>query len=340
MNIDLAKNHGRLCIHFANADSTEDAVLSFLRNIQRCFSFSPDFYQKMMNQLQSFNTVAAALSEEEKRLLEIILKKNEIVDQLNYQFKLIRYGIESYDPRSKTINLMSLDWNRDTGASVRKDEESGHTGTDGSGFLQTLKLLGLSSSDGPVNIKIDAIRAEIEDLLGPVAAGRISYLIRAAHEIEDLVLKLGENRYEKLELQAEDQREIFDLHNKIAAIQSDCGDMLEMFIEGRSFHDIPKLVDYLEIYNNAGHHRLVIGDENRLVPVFPIDEYENVAANGIPGWLGALQKLIAYSLIEFLKSEKDRKYLKKCRTCHKYFMARQSKIQKFCTKQCRLRSRK
>ena len=340
MNIDLAKKHGRLCIHFVNAGSTEDAVLSFLRNIQRCFSFSPDFYQKMMNQFPSINTIADALSEEEKRLLDIILKKNEIVDQLNNQFKVISYGIESYDPRSRTINLMSLDWNRDTGASALKEDEPGLAVTDGSGFLQTLKLLGLSIVDGPVAIKIDAIRAEIEDLLGPVAAGRISYLIRVAHEFEDLVLKLGETRYEKLELLAEDQWEIFDLHNKIADIQSDCGDILKMFIEGRSFHDIPILVDYLEIYNNAVPHRLVIGAENRLLPVFPIDEHENVAADGIQGWLGALRKLIAYSLIEFFKSEKDRKHLKKCRTCHKYFMARQPKVQKFCTKQCRLGSRK
>ena len=91
------------------------------------------------------------------------------------------------------------------------------------------------------------------------------------------------------------------MHNKIAAIQSDCGDILKMFVESRSFHDIPILVDYLEIYNNAGPHRLVIGAENQLLPVFPIDEYENVAADGIQGWLGALQKLIAYSLIEFFK---------------------------------------
>jgi len=340
MNIDLAKKHGRLCIHFVNADSTEDAVLSFLRNIQRCFSFSPDFYQKMMTQFPSINTISAALSEDEKRLLDIILNKNKIVEQLNIQFKLISYGIESYEPRSRTINLMSLDRNRDTGANALKEGQPGLADADGSGFLQTLKLLGLSSVDGPVTIKIDAIRTEIEDILGPVAAGRISYLIRVAHEFEDLVLKLGDTRYKKIELLAEDQWEIFDLHNKIAAIQSDCGDILKMFIEGRSFHDIPLLVDYLEIYNNVGPHRLVIGAENRLLPVFPIDEYENVAADGIQGWLGALQRLVAYSLIEFFKSEKDRKHLKKCRTCHIYFMARQPKIQKFCTKQCRLGSRK
>jgi hypothetical protein len=336
MKIDLAKKYGLLCVNFVNADSTEDAVISFLRNLQRCFSFSLDFYEKMRRQFPSIITAAAFLSEDEKRLLDIILKKNEIVDQLNKPFKLINYCIESYDPRTRTMNLMSLDWNRDSGENAVKKEGAGPAATDGDGFLQTLKLLGLSIVDGPVTIKIDAIRAEIENLLGPIAAGRISYLIRIAHEIEDLILKLGESSYEKIELLAEEQREIFDLHNKIAAIQSDCDNTLKMIIEDRSFHDIPTLVEYLEIYNNAGPHRLVIGANNRLLPVFPIDEQDFVAVDGIQGWLGALQKLIAYSLVEFLKSEKSRPYLKKCRTCRQYFMARQPKIQKFCTRQCRI----
>jgi len=336
MKSDPAKKYGLLCVNFVNADSTEDAVVSFLRNLQRSFSFSLDFYERMRSQFPSVIAITAGLSEDEKRLLDIISKKNEFVDQLNSQFKLINYGIENYDPRARTMNLMSLDWNRDTGGGALKEEGAGLAASKDGGFLQTLKLLGLSIVDGPVTIKIDAIRAEIEDLLGPVAAGRISFLIRVAHEIEDLILKLGETDYEKLELLAEEQWEIFDLHNKIAAIQNDCGDILKMIIEDRSFHDIPTLVEYLEIYNNAGPHRLVIGANNRLLPVFPIDEQDYVAADGMQGWLAALQKLIAYSLVEFIKSEKGRRYLKKCRTCHQYFLARQPKIQKFCTKQCRL----
>ncbi len=336
MKYDLAKNHGLLCVNFVNADSTEGAVFSFLRNLQRCFSVSLDFYERMKSQFPSVITLAAALSEDEKRLLDIIVNKNEVVDQLNNQFKLINYGIENYDPRARTVKLMSLGWNRDAAASAPKKEEFDPVSTDGGGFLQTLKLLGLSIVDGPVTIKIDAIRAEIEECLGPVAAGRISNLISLAHEIEDLILRLGDAAYEKLELLAEAHREIFDLDKKIAAIQTDCGDILRMIIEGRSFHNIPTLVEYLEIYNNTNPHRLVIGAENRLLPVFPIDEHEYVAADGIQDWLGALKKMIAFSLIEFLKSEKSRRYLKKCRTCRKFYMARQPKTQKFCTKQCRL----
>lgn len=336
MKFDLAKNYGLICVNFANADSAEGAVFSFLRNLQRSFSVSLDFYERMKSQFPSAITLAAALSEEEKRLLDFIVNKNRVVDRLNDQFKLINYGIENYDPRARTVKLMSLDWNRDTAASAPHEKTSGLSSTDGDGFLQTLKLLGLSIVDGPVIIKIDAIRAEIEERLGPVAAGRISNLISLAHEIEDLVLRLGDASYEKLERLAEEHRAIFDLDNKIAAIQADCGDILRMIIEGRSFHNIPTLVEYLEIYNHTNAHRLVIGADNRLLPVFPIDEHEYAAADGIQGWLEALQKMIAYCLIEFLKAEKSRRYLKKCQTCGKYYMARQPTTQKFCTKQCRL----
>ena len=337
MKNDIAKKYGLLLVNFVNAGSTEDAALSFLRNLQRSFSFSLDFHEKMKHQFPSIMTIAAALSEDEKRLLYIILNKNEIVDQLNTQFKLINYGIENYDPRARTIKVISLEWNRDTGSNKLKEAESGLAAPNSGGFLQTLKLLGLSIADGPVTIKIDAIRAEIEDLLGPVAAGQISNLIRMAHEIEELLLRLGEASYEKLELLAEEQWEIFDLHKKIAAIQTDCGDTLKMIVEGRSFHDIPTLVKFLEIYNNVRPHRLVIGAKNRLLPVFPIDEHEYVAAEGIQGWQDALQKIVAYCLIEFLKSPKNRTHLKKCRTCSSYYIARQTKTQKFCKKECRLK---
>ena len=96
MKIDLTKNYGLLCVNFVNADSTEDAVISFLRNLQRCFTFSFDFYERMRSQFPSKITVAASLSEDEKRLLDIILNKNEIVDQLNKAFKLINYCIFNF----------------------------------------------------------------------------------------------------------------------------------------------------------------------------------------------------------------------------------------------------
>ena len=337
MNSDHSKKFGNLLVDFINADGTENALHSFLYNLRYHFSFSADFYERVKNLFPSINIFAASLNREEYKLLELILMKNRIVEKLNDQFKLINYGIENYDPFSRTISLMSLEWDRDTVDKGQKDGGIGPAEQKGGGFLQTLNLLGLSIVDGPVSIKIDAIKSEIEELLGPLAAGQITNLIEAGHAIEELIAGLPAGKYEALHSLAEEHRELLGFHKKVGGLQSDCEETLRMLMGGRPYHDIPALVAFLEIYNTAHYQRLIIADRNRLVAVFPIDERKYFAIREIDGWLDALQKVIAYCLIEFLKSGKNIKYLKKCRTCSRYFIARQPKIQKFCRKACRER---
>jgi hypothetical protein len=336
MKPDLPKKFSRILVDFVNTADTGGAVLSLLNQLQRHFTFSMDLCQRFESQFPSIDSIAAGLGDDEKTLLKIILEKNEVVDRLNDHFKLINYGIEKYDPRARTISLTSLEWNRDANSGGGQYRQAGHDGADGGGFLQTLKLLGLSIVDGPVSIKVDVIKPEIENLLGPIAAGYLSTLIRAGHEIDELISAMGESKYEKLIRLVKERRDIFRFHRKIAAIQTNCGTALKMIIQDRPYHDIPTLVEYLEIYNNIEPHRLIIVDENRLVPVFAIGEPEDFSADKIAGWLDVLQQLVAYCLIEFLKSEKGRKRLKGCATCGQYFIARQPKTQKFCKKQCRL----
>ncbi|UCD79900.1 MAG: hypothetical protein JSW26_00255 [Desulfobacterales bacterium] len=335
MNSNHSKKFGHLLVDFINADSTEKALHSFLYNLQQHFSFSTDFYERIKNLFPSINIFAASLNNDEYRLLELILMKKGIVEKLNDQFKLINYSIENYDPFSRTISLISLEWNRDSAGKEEKEGQMGAPEPDGGGFLQTLNLLGLSIVDGPVSIKVDAIRSEIEELLGPLAAGQINNLIEAGHAIEELIRGLPARKYEALQSLAEEHRELINFHKKVGGIQSDCEETLRMLMGGRPYHDIPPLIAFLEKYNTAEYQRLIIADNNRLVAVFPIDERKYFAIREIEGWLDALQKVIAYCLIEFLKSAKNINYLKKCRACSRYFIARQPKRQKFCRKACR-----
>jgi len=335
MKPDHSKKLGHLLVDFINADGTENALHSFLHNLQYNFSFSTDFYQRVKNLFPSINIFAASLNRDEYKLLELLLAKNRIVEKLNDQFKLINYGIENYDPFSRTISLTSLEWNHNTAGRGEKNGGADLLEPNGSGFLQTLRLLGLSIVDGPVSIKIDAVKGEIEELLGPRAAGQISNLVEKGHEIEELISRLPDGKYETLQLLAEEHRDLLGFHKKVGGIQSDCEETLRMLMDGRPFHDIPALVEFLEIYNTDESHRLMITGNNRLVAVFSIDERKYFTIREIDGWLDALQKVIAYCLIEFLKSEKNINCLKNCRTCGRYFIARQPRIQKFCSKECR-----
>jgi hypothetical protein len=339
MNSADSKIFGSLLVDFVNADGTENALHSFLYNLQYRFSFSGDFYERVKRLFPSINVFAASLNKDEHRLLELILIKNRIVERLNKQFKLINYGIENYDPFARTISLISLEWNRDnvTGGQRGSSEVAG---LNDAGFLQTLNLLGLSIVDGPVSIKLDVIKGEIENLLGPLAAGEITNLIEAGHSIEEIVAGLRDGKYEALQTLAEEHRELIEFHKKVGDLQSDCASALTMLMDGRPYAEIPALVALLDIYNTAEYQRLIIAGSNRLVAVFPIDERKYFAIRQIEGWLEAVQKVIAFCLIEFLKSGKNLKYLKKCRTCGRFFIARQPNIQKFCRKECRTKRRK
>jgi hypothetical protein len=339
MNSANSKMFGRLLVDFVNADGTENALHSFLYNLQSRFSFSTDFYERVKRLFPSINVFAASLTKNEQRLLELILIKNRILERLNTQFKLINYGIENYDPFGRTISLISLEWNRDNIAGGQRTGRGGPAEPNSEGFLQMLNLLGLSIVDGPVSIKIDAIKGEIENLLGPLAAGEITNLIEAGHAIEELVAGLRDGKYEALQSLAEEHRELIEFHKKVGDLQADCASALAMLMDGRPYADIPNLVAFLDIYNTAEYQRLIIAGSNRLVAVFPIDERKYFAIRQIQGWLDAVQKVIAFCLIEFLKPGKNLKYLKKCRTCGRFFIARQPNIQKFCRKECRTKRR-
>ena len=333
MNTVAHRKYGQFLVDFVNAEDTENAVLSCFYNLQHNFSFGPDFYEAAKISFPSINKISSRLNTGDKKLLEQILKKNTIIQDLDEQFSSIDYAIENYDPVSRTVSLMSLEWKRDANDDPPQADRNGSRD---SGFLQTLKMLGLSIVDGPITIKIDAIRSEIETLLGSQATDQISRLVHVGHAIEELMLDLNPGRYEELHLLAEDYHEVVDIYQKIEVIQSDCRQILDVEIEGRPFNEIPALADFVDIYNESGIHRVTIGEGDCLAVEKPFNERKYFAVKKIGDWFDIVREDTAYCLIEFLKSDKSRRYLKKCRTCCKYFIARQPHIQKYCTRQCRL----
>jgi hypothetical protein len=336
MSTPPGKKFEQFIIDFANAQGTENAVLSCFRNLENHFNFSTDFYEMAKNLFPSINVISILLNDNDKKLLEQIIVKNAVINRLNEQFKSINYAIENYDPLSRTVSLMSLDWNRDTNGGLPKNSPAAQNEAGGGGFLQTLKMLGLSIVDGPVTIKIDAIKSEIEALLGEQASEQISRLMEVGHTIDELNIDIDKGRYEELHLLAEEHRGVIEFHHKIETIQTEFRQILDMEIEGKPLNEIPAFATYLDIYNRTGLHQVIVAENNRLITDSPINERKYLTIKEVEGWLEVLRADTAYCLIEVLKSAKSRKRLKICHTCSKYFIARQPHIQKFCTRQCRL----
>ena len=335
MKTGLEKKWGQFFIDFVNADTSENAVLSYFTNLQRHFSFSDDFGNLVKNLYPSINVIAGLLGRADKTLLELILKKNGILNRLNEQFKSINYAIENYDPFSGNISLVSLEWNRESGVNIPAGDHIGVDDTDG-GFLETLKLLGLSIVDGPVIIKLNAVKNEIEALLGPHAVGHLNQLINIGCVIAESSAVVDQDRYNELHLLAQEHREVVNFHSQIEGIQIDCKQILEMILEGRPYGQIPNFDYYLELFNNAGSHRLTIIGASRLLPVPLFEEDRYLEIREVEAWLHEILNAMAYCLIEFLKTGKNKNFLKKCLNCQQYFIARQPKTQKFCKTACRL----
>jgi hypothetical protein len=231
--------------------------------------------------------------------------------------------------------LISLAWSRQSNGNLPPDDYM-RPADRGSGFLETLKMLGLSIVDGPVIIKIGAVKNEIEALLGLQAAESLNQLIDIGCIITDSTADVDKDRYKELHMLAEEHHEVVNFHCQIEGIQMDYRQMLALVIEGRPYSQIPNFDHYLELFNNIGSHRIVINGGNRLMPVSLFEENRYLAIREVNAWLHEISNAMAYCLIEFLKTAKSKNYLKKCHTCQQYFIAKQPRTQKFCKKECRL----
>ena len=83
MKPDLSKNYGRILVDFVNTADTDTATLSLFNHLQGYFSFSLDFYERVKTQFPSIEPIATGLGGDEKKLLETILKINEIIEVNN-----------------------------------------------------------------------------------------------------------------------------------------------------------------------------------------------------------------------------------------------------------------
>jgi hypothetical protein len=199
-------------------------------------------------------------------------------------------------------------------------------------------MLGLSIVDGPVFIKLDAVKNEIEALLGQPATECLNQLLSIGCSIADSTADVDKTRYEELDLLAKEHREVVEFHSQIEGIRNDCKQILEKVIDGQPYSRIPNFDRYVALFNKSGSHKVTINGGNELATVSLFEEHRYLAIREIDAWRHEILNAMAYCLIEFLRSGKNRRYLKKCITCHQYFIARQPTTQKFCCKECRLNS--
>jgi len=329
------KKLGRILVDFVNAATIDEACFSYFDHIRNLFSFGPSFENQIKKAFPSPRSFAEPLNEIEKALLEFILKESTILQYLNQQFSRIDYELESYDPHNRTISLVSLKWERDDAKDLMNDAGRQGVRLNSGGFLDSLMLLGLSAVDGPISVKIDAIKDEIKDIMEPDTQDQIKQLIEVGHSIDELACEFSEKRLKHLYDLAPARLAIVGLQAKIEKIRAETRSIFEMITAGKALGEIPAFLNLLEIYNSMPKNQVALGDNDVMITVPPIHESKYLRIDAVQDWPDVLADDFVYCLVEFFRHEKGRKYLRKCQACHNYFVPNRLNIQKFCKPKCR-----
>jgi hypothetical protein len=334
------KVQGKILIDFANADSTDAACLTYLENIQALISFQPGFARRIQKTFPSLQSFLKPLNQTERTHLEFIANESKILADLNARFLNIDYELTGYDYYHRTLSLMSMKWERRTSDNETSDTASGREADGSSGFLNTLKMLGISAVDGPIAVKIDAIADEIRDHMGKKTMDQITKLMNIGRNIDELTSGFSEERLNLLQDLTRQFQAINNFHKQIENLQVRLRDILEMIAAGKALRDIPALLEFLQVYNSMQPNEVVISDDDALVSLAPISEENYLLIKDVNGWHESFFNEITFWTIEFFRNEKNRHYIQKCPACSNFFIPYRPGKQKFCRKRCRLKGQK
>lgn len=310
-SIEVIRKRGKILADFANAKTTDEACLTYFRNIKDLLSFSPAFGDSVKELFPFLSTFLEPLKETERKIFDLIPKERQLLKILNEQFGLIGYDLKGCDTQNKTLSLSTISY------------VGGVTGGEVDFEI---------SEEGPFAVRIDELNDEIEDfeILSPDVTDNINELMTITESINALKSEIPESRFRELLELLDKYDDISKLHRKIKNIQKDYISILEMIVEGKSLRDIPLIYELIKTYYSMPTTELK-PKEDFLEKIPPIRETSYQTLKSISDWY-ILQKHLAYFMVEYFFWEQSRKYLRQCNKCKKYYVARKNyKRNKFCS---------
>jgi hypothetical protein len=184
-----------------------------------------------------------------------------------------------------------------------------------------------TDADGPDPYsfeELEELMEEIDGSLHPDVPKYINEFMKIGQSIYNLKSKIPDNRFEEIYGISKQYKKILDLHEKIRKIQKDYRNILDRIIEGAPLNEIPTLAEkFKTIYDVSKMKttKLIAGrDSFEKIPL--IDETNYIRNKINRNWFIELQDEFVYWMIEFLKEEHNRKYIKNCPYCEKFFPAK------------------
>ena len=330
---------GQAVVDFVNAENTDEAAFQHFRKIQQIAGFPPTFAERAKKVFPSIAPYMA-LRVSEKKLIEKIIEERRQNIRLNEQLKNMNdCYLEDYDWKNMTLFFRQVHL-----IESLVDGEREVDVLEGEAF----------------ELHLDEIEHKAKERFGKTlnvsVIQELRRLMKLGSKIFELKSSLDDSRIRKLFELAQEYERTVRIHRSIGQIQKDLRSILNNIIRGKHLKKNHLFVGFLETYNRIQKSKVYLTNEDLLSIGLPFDEKAYFHLDGFPEteyssqWPARFRDDLAYCLIEFLISEKNRYYIYRCRgggedffapSCDKIFIAR--KLYKtasglyFCSDACRLK---
>jgi hypothetical protein len=314
---ETTRKIGEVVTDFANAKDTDEACLKHFGNIQHVLTFSPDFVQRI-GDVFPWTAPFTSLSAGERELMELIYSEQMTKHEINKWLGVLCLRLEDCDPEQDT--LLIEQYRFEGGMSEGEPDIDVRV-------------------DGQFSYRIDEFKAEFQDEIGsglrPDTFDGINALMDIARRIEEMTAALTSDRVKELYGLASMYHLVMMHHDQMVKIQDEFRGVLELISQGKPYHEIPSLPRLVGIYNGLPKSKMVLSEEDSFIEAAPINENDYFKIEGLHDWLKRIGADLTYCLVEFVRGEDSRRYMKKCYECQEYFISRTKREQKFCSGKCR-----
>jgi len=323
--------YGQLLVNFANAKNSDEASKELIKGIQQAFNFPMNFVKQSENVLPSLKKFKSDLSKSEMVIIKNLLAEDDIIFFLNEEFESNQRELVDYNSTQNTITFQQVEWDAD------HDGDMLHGFKNFSKPPYTISLSGIEQTKSISKIKS---RTRPWDIIEPEIIDELKKLMKIGNDKAQIIKEITKERYLELKHLAVTYEEIDRIHNRISYSQKKLRTTLNVIANGKSYYNNKNIKEYLEEYCSNCRLDLTIQPDDSFSydseflkenfylkghRDFDYDEelelYENRELTIYSIKESTFLLPITYFLIEFILNY-DRRKLKCCPYCDKFFIAK------------------
>jgi len=310
--------YGQIIVNFVNDKNITKASLNLFEGMQKAFKFSPEF----INHAKNFFTVKGFISannfnEQEKNLLKMLSADKDFISRLQKKFDFKKEYLDRYDYRKRTLTVRHAILNSE-GFYVDVDEPPDD-----------------SYSSEPIEIHIDNIienKTEYgihDSFYDQETLKEVEALFRIGAKIDSFKDSIPEQEFSNIRRLSSNYLQISEGNKVMRKTQRKLKFLFEEILAGKNLYESPSIERFVKDYNDSSflnNSKVYIEKSGELTEELNIteDQFTKIKEENeiveLLSWPGSYQSAIAYFLINYLKSDRNRKLIYKCDKCRKYFI--------------------